>query len=1447
MTAWRVRLATSRHERAAPTGWSPEPSSGSEDITDAPQPHPVLIEGDAASSRGAFVEALRSVRHPVDYVYVDGERWTVNDREPLTEAVLRNGSLITETGTSSAPTLPGTYLVAVGGADSGRSIRLTAGTAVEVGRTADGFAINDPLMSGRHFSAMLEDRNDVRVTDLGSKNGMTVEGEAVDSALLAPGCLLHTGASLFAAVTLGDGDRATLLGTTPTGVNLQRQFREAVADLPAIETAPKEPSTRDANSMGSAWWRSLTPLVTAVGFAVMFGRWQFLLIAAFTPIVFTVDSQRRKRKMKRDQVAEQERYERDLRDYETKLAGHRGTEARRARQRHAGGGLGALYARFRHRRIWERSPADPDFSAVTLGYAALPSSFETRDEQKSHSRTLLWQAPLTISLTHEGPLSITGPVERANAVARSLVIDLVFAHAPGDLNLWVITDESRAGEWSFVQWLPHAFTADGGARLAATPGGRSVLMQALRGLIDARREQAGDRSNGLILPVQVVVLDGVANLETTDLTEILRHGPDVGVFGIVTDASIVPEGIRAEVQLGRFDDECAYRSVATPRVDDVSVSQLSTSLALEAALALAPLEAFSARAASRPIAQVYFSELVQFGQRTPAEQVDFWRLHSPRTNVPVGVAMDGAMFNVDIVTQGPHGLIGGMTRSGKTEFLKTWFASLAMHNHPDDLAIAIVDFKGGVDHKITANLPHVIALATNQNIDLFERTITLLTAEHERREHMFLNEAGVATIEGYRTARDDRPELPPIPRLLVVVDEFAELLDTPEGKAQVGRLESIARIGAGLGVHLLLLTQMFNNALPPTIDGQAGLRVCFKVQNGNDSKIVIKSAAAAGISSATKGRAFARFQGGDLVEFQSARVGNEARHLVSAGTTSELAAHFVTLDSLTRPPAPPELREVPNHQQDLHHIVEVLRQAALLDGYPGGAVPWPNDLPAQIGLAELGDQLGDVPLVIGVADDPEHQRIRPVAHSFADAVVAYAGSAGSCHHDALLTTATQLALSSHPADLHIYGVDLVGQGLALISALPHVGSIATRDDATGLRILNWLVTEAASRRAVIARQGAADFAGYVQMGGNDLPQIVLFVLGADRMFLHGEGSVSPLLGPMTTVVNEVVGTGIQVVFSGSHPMLSNRLGTTASRRLVFAANDPGEYPATVSKPLRAQLTVPYRCVDSSSDLLCQIARVCPDDVNAGDVYGALADGITEALTPAGPRRTPRRFTKAPWPLRLTDVRTSDLTSPVPGIEMPLPFGVRPDTGELLWLDPLEDGSAHRIIGPPKSGRSNALAALAVLAHQVGWKVIASSASRRSPLLTTVALNEMIVPVAQVIDLIGDGVSRPTLLLIDDAHRLDDDFPWKKLATIETGLLVTVVAGSTEALTRSTGVMRTLNAPNGVALMPSRTRDAGGVGINVIDEGWVIQPLPGIGVAGIAGEAHRVQFPLIIDT
>lgn len=1421
MSTWRLRLAG--------TG----------------EPRPIQVDGEDSTSRAGFVRSLASIGYPTNYVYVDGERWTTADHDTSVGAsLLRNGSMISESGESTGLESAGTHLVAVAGPASGASVRLDYHEPITVGRDPGphGLAVADDLLSSRHFSAELGEGDVVRVRDLDSKNGSLYENEPLTESTLEEGRIVHAGASLFTVVTVTTDERATLRGETATGLNIHRQLRAALTELDSAPEPPDPPRSSD-DTGGSAWWRALMPLVTSVGFAVMFGRWQFLLIAAFSPIIYAVDNRRRKKQRSEKVARDQADYEEATVAFERRMSVHLDTETLRRRAASRGGGVGSLLARFRHRSVWERRPEHPDFLTVTLGYADLALAKRTRSSERSPTRRSLWKAPLSIGLGAEGPIGITGPIDRASAVARSLLIELAFCHAPVDVALWVFTEESRADEWSFVQWLPHAFLDDG-ARLAATASGRGAMLRALRSLLDARRQHdARDQ----LLPAHVVVVDGVDSLPPADLTGLLRDGPAVGIFVIVTDPSVVPEGVRGEVRLGRFDDACSFSSEVTPQVDAVSVSQLSSELANEAALALSPLEAFRQSTESRPVGSVYFTEMIGFGDRSAEEQAELWKQHSPRTSVPVGITLDHQPVELDVVRHGPHGLVGGMTRSGKTEFLKTLFASLAIHNHPDDLAIAIIDFKAGVDHRQTARLPHVIALATNQNIDRFARTVTMLTAEIERRQQLF-DAPGVSTIEGYRTAREQQPALPPIPRLLIVVDEFVELLETAEGKAEIGRLESISRVGAAFGVHLLLVTQKFTSSLPPQIDGQAGLRICFKVGNAADSKTVIGSGAAADISASSPGRAVAQLSHGDLVEFQSARIGNKSRDVVV--DDGRLSAHFVTLDGLTTPRVAATLREVPDVDQDLHRVVEVARAAAALDRRTDATVPWPAELPDEIQLDALLDRGFDPELLVGIGDDPAHQRLTPVTIDMSDAVTALAGSGDSGHHEALLSMATSLALTTSPADTHIYGIDLVGQGLGLLAPLPHLGTVATRDDATALRILGWLSTEAAARRAIIARSGASDYASYRQVGGADLPRIVVFILGADRMFLHGEGTSSPMLAPMTTVVNEIAGTGIHVVFSGSHPMLQNRLGVTASRRLVFRANDPGEYPATIDRALRGQLDRPMRCVDSATDRLSQLAVVAPGDVNRGDLFRAIGDGLRQRWDAVPAESAPRRFTTAPWPLQLSDITSGHLEpgllgpgSPPADAAASLAIGVQPESGDLLWFDPSEDGRALRIIGGPKSGRSTALAGMALFADQLGWRVMVATGSRRSPLATDPRFAAWTVEVDDIADGIA-SVDGPTLLVIDDAHRLEDTIDWKQLGSGDHGQLMIAIAGSTETLTRTTGIMRSLNAPNGIVLMPTRARDANGVGVGAVDDDWVVTPLAGVGIAGIAGEAHRVQFPLV---
>ncbi|MFD5214541.1 FtsK/SpoIIIE domain-containing protein [Microbacterium sp. NPDC058345] len=202
---------------------------------------------------------------------------------------------------------------------------------------------------------------------------------------------------------------------------------------------------------------------------------------------------------------------------------------------------------------------------------------------------------------------------------------------------------------------------------------------------------------------------------------------------------------------------------------------------------------------------------------------------------------------LDLVEDGPHAIVTGMTGTGKSELLTSWVAGIAAVHSPEDVAFVLVDFKGGTAFDPLRVLPHVTAVVTDLDAEGARRGVGSLTAELRRRE------AALAAT-GARDVRD----CPGLGRLVIVVDEFAALLQEHPDLGAV--FTDVAARGRALGMHLVLGTQRAGGVIRDALSANCPLRISLRVADASDSRLVIGSDAAADLpgGSDSRGLAFVR-------------------------------------------------------------------------------------------------------------------------------------------------------------------------------------------------------------------------------------------------------------------------------------------------------------------------------------------------------------------------------------------------------------------------------------------------------------------------------------------------------------------------------------------------------------------------------------------------------------
>lgn len=242
--------------------------------------------------------------------------------------------------------------------------------------------------------------------------------------------------------------------------------------------------------------------------------------------------------------------------------------------------------------------------------------------------------------------------------------------------------------------------------------------------------------------------------------------------------------------------------------------------------------------------------LVQLG---PVTESTAERAHSLESRP--GVGTNGRTM-VDLVKNGPHAIVGGTTGSGKSELLISWVLAMAAESSPDDVTFLLVDFKGGSAFAHLAKLPHTVGIITDLDETAASRAFASLRAELQHRERA-LAQAGARDIS----------ELDAVPRLVIVVDEFAAMMaDYPQLHAL---FSDIAARGRSLGVHLILCTQRPSGVVRDALLANAELRISLRVNNRADSSAVIGSDRAAELPARAKGRAWVAHgsSSAELVQF----------------------------------------------------------------------------------------------------------------------------------------------------------------------------------------------------------------------------------------------------------------------------------------------------------------------------------------------------------------------------------------------------------------------------------------------------------------------------------------------------------------------------------------------------------------------------------------------------
>jgi len=1316
-----------------------------------------LTGSEASMTLADFIEhAGGTAPAPGTTLYVDDT--ALGPETPLGEVRFLEASTISLTPVPRPEPVVGWSATVSGGLHAGALHRLPAHRPLVLGRSPQADVVLETASaSWEHASVQLEGPA-VRVRDAGSTNGTLLDGVPVP----ADGVLVTTAATLTAGGTSvllrpvleerlapqpGSLHNLTPAATAP----FNRPPRPGRAPAPEALTPPARKDVAPASKF--SYITVLAPLVLAGAMVMMLGDIRFAMFALLSPVMAIGMWFEQKHRHRKNLKEETQRFDAALDAFREQLAEASSTEAERRRTLIPDPATALRIAALPTTRLWQRRSADEDFLALNAGTGDVPwrpqvdqrgSTALDKEVREALEANRIPAAPVLVDLSDAGVVGIVGDRAGCLAVARSLLVQAAVHAGPADLRVAVFCDRGRHAEWDWASWLPHTRRLPGasGERWLSDDQRRSATL--LRGL---REDLDGAGSTLLVLDSEVLTEGRDAPARA-----LLGHGRGGGgqrlgaearphqVSGIVIAATEqhLPAACNTVIRVSEDAAGTVHVLGERSTVEDVVLAGLQHGRAERAAQDLARFDdpELVVPGAALP-SLVKLPELLGLGQITGDGIAQLWR-DSRGVATPVGAGESGPLW-LDLVKDGPHGLVGGTTGSGKSEFLRSLVAGLAARNDPTKLNFILIDFKGGAAFAACEALPHTIGTISNLDEQLADRALRALEAEMARRQRIFAA-AGedIDNLDAYLATNPAEP----MPRLLLVVDEFAMLAkDFPE---VLTSLVSVAAVGRTLGVHMILATQRPAGVVNDDILANTNLRVALRVQSREDSSNVIGVPHAAGISRSQTGRGFVKLGQDEITAVQTALVTGRATTQAGNGLRLAQVGHFGA------PPAALSAEPEPvGDESDLDLLISAIREAHGALGLGAPRPVWPEALGEHVLLAEysagsrsvaalpsVGAVHGGV-IEVALRDEPELQRQSPAGWDLDEGNLMLLGIAGSGTSTTLAALALTAAWHFDPAELDLLVLDLGSRTLAPLAVLPHTAAyVGTGPGAheQQARFLRHLRTELARRRAdpSARRRTLVLIDGLATLRDEFSDYDGLALLDA----LHRAYADGPALG---------LHFAVSSTRAKSVPTAMDEVTT---QKWLFRLADPYDYSTLGVRGSTVPAPVPGRCVHTGS--LKQMHIAAP---GAG-----LAAAVQEAAA-----HWPQAPAKAAVIGRLPeDLAVADLAQKADLASEPwrIPVGLREEDLSPALLE-IYEGEHVLLAGPARSGKSTLLLAIAEALRGAngpdGSRVaVWGACDRRSPLadadLDRVAVGPADLPALLAALRLEKG---PIVLLVDDAERFED--------------------------------------------------------------------------------------------